>query len=255
MAPDLGTLAWARETGGRLTRKDEWRVLMAAAVARLQMQLRWRWKAPFAIDLDAIRVPDSGLCTSARELLRSASEPWLVNHCVRTYLWAAILGRKGRHRFDEELLFVASALHDLGLTSTGGRLSPSGAGCFAVEGAFAAQTFLASCGLDPGRQEVVAEAISLHLNVRVSLAHGIEAHLLHEAAALDVVGARFDEVAAGTRNDVLGVHPRLEMKDGLVAAMKQQSSLRPRSRAGVLCRYGFISMIRRAPFETVAGGR
>jgi hypothetical protein len=85
--------------------------------------------------------------------------------------------------------------------------------------------------------------------VKVPLSHGIEAHLLHEGAALDVVGGRFDEVAATTRHEVLGVHPRLGMKSGLVASFEQQSSMRPRSRAGFLCGLGFISMIRHAPFE------
>jgi hypothetical protein len=224
---------------------------MEAALVRLNARLRRGQKPPFSVDLGSIRVPDSGLCQSASELLASVSEPWLVNHCLRTFLWAAILGKKGQHRFDEELLFVASALHDLGLTSARARLTPSNAECFAVEGAFAAEEFLAEHGLDHRRQEVVAEAISLHLNVRVSLAHGMEAHLLHEGAALDVVGARFDEVAATTRNEVLGVHPRLEMKSSLVAAMKQQSNMRPRSRAGFLCGHGFISMIRHAPFDAV----
>ena len=208
----VGTLAWARDSGGRLGRKDQMRLLMEAALVRLNAQLRRRKKAPFSVDLAAIRIPDSGLCKSARELLESASEPWLVDHCLRTFLWAAILGKKGQHRFDEEVLFVASALHDLGLTSTGSRLSPTSAECFAVEGAFAAERFLATYGLDERRREAVAEAISLHLNVRVSLVHGIEAHLLHEGAALDVIGARFDEVAATTRAEVLREYPRLEMK-------------------------------------------
>jgi hypothetical protein len=224
-------------------------LLAEAALVRLNALLRRREKAPFSVDLASIRIPDSGLCQSARELLASASEPWLVDHCLRTFLWAAILGKKGQHRFDEELLFVASALHDLGLTSTGSRLSPTGAECFAVEGAFAAEKFLAAYGLDERRQEVVAEAISLHFNVTVPLAHGIEAHLLHEGAALDVIGARFDELAAPTRDEVLRAYPRLGMKSSLVAAMKRQSDERPHSRAGVLCKYGFISMIRRAPFE------
>jgi len=224
---------------------------MEAALVWFSAHLRRRKKTPLAVDLGSIRVPDSGLCKSASELLASASQPWLVNHCLRTFFWATILGRQGQHRFDEELLFVASALHDIGLTSAGDRLSPSSAECFAVEGAFAAENFLAQYGLDHRRQEVVAEAISLHLNVRVSVAHGIEAHLLHEGAAFDVVGARFDEVAATTRNEVLGVHPRLEMKSSLVAAMKQQSNMRPRSRAGFLCGHGFISMIRHAPFQAV----
>jgi hypothetical protein len=123
--------------------------------------------------------------------------------------------------------------------------------CFAVEGAFAAQKFLATHGLDERRQELVAEAISLHLNVKVPLAHGVEAHLLHEGAALDVIGARFDEIGATTRTEVLRAHPRLEMKNDLVAAMKGQSNMRPHSRVGFLCRHGFIAMIRSAPFEAV----
>jgi hypothetical protein len=118
-----------------------------------------------------------------------------------------------------------------------------------VDGAFAAEQCLAKHGVDHRRQEIVAEAISLHLNVSVPLSQGIEAHLLHEGAALDVVGARFDEVAATTRNAVLKVHPRLEMKSALITAFEQQSTMRPRSRAALLCGLGFKSMIRRAPFE------
>ena len=222
---------------------------MEAARLQISARLRRQQQPAFRVDLGSIRVPDSGLCTSACELLASVREPWLVNHCLRTFLWAAIFGKKGQHRFDEELLFLAAALHDLGLTSAGARLSPRNAECFAVEGAFAAEKFLADHGADQRRQEAVAEAISLHLNVRVPLSHGVEAHLLHEGAALDVVGARFDEVAATTRNDVLGAHPRLEMKSSLVAAFEQQSTTRPRSRAALRCGLGFISMIRHAPFE------
>lgn len=225
---------------------------MEAALIRLQARFGRRLSTPFSVDLASIRVPDSRLSQSVSELLASVSEPWLVNHCLRTLLWAAILGKKGQHRFDAELLFLASALHDLGLTSVGARLTTRTAACFAVEGAFAAEAFLAKLDVDPRQQEVVAEAISLHLNVRVSLAHGIEAHLLHEGAALDVVGTRLAEVAATTRAQVLGAHPRLEMKSSLVAAMKQQSTMRPRSRAGFLCGHGFITMIRNAPFEDPA---
>jgi hypothetical protein len=204
-----------------------------------------------SVDPDALRVPDSEACTAAGRLLASTSDPWLVNHCLRTFLWAALLGRKGQLRFDEELLFVASALHDLGLTDHAGSGAHS-AGCFAVEGAFAAEEFLAARGMDQRRQEIVAEAISLHLNVKVPLDHGVEAHLLHEGAALDVVGARLGEVAAASRTEVLAAHPRLHMKVGLAEAMKRQSRLRPHSRAGLLCGLGFISMIRRAPFDDTA---
>lgn len=215
---------------------------------RLNLFLRRQSKTPFSIDVDSLRVPDSALCVGAGELLASVSEPWLVNHCLRTYLWAAIVGTKERRTFDEELLFVASLLHDLGLTNAGSRLSVTTADCFAVEGAFAADEFLEKQGVAESRRKLVAEAISLHLNVRVPLKHGFEAHLLHEGAAMDVVGSRFNEVNEATRNQVLVKHPRLEMKSELVVSMKQQSITRPYSRAGFLCSHGFISMIRRSPF-------
>jgi len=244
----VGTLAWARRSGGRLGRNDRLRLMAQAMLARLNLVLR-RWKeTPFSVDADSLRIPDSALCIGAGELLASVSEPWLVNHCLRTYLWAAIVGTKERLAFDEELLFVAALLHDLGLTGAGSKLSPTAAGCFAVEGAFAAEEFLKRQGVAEHRRESVAEAISLHLNVRVPPAQGVEAHLLHEGAAMDVVGSRFDEVDEAGRNQVLVRHPRLEMKSGLVASMKQQSIARPYSRAGFLCSHGLIGLIRRSPF-------
>jgi hypothetical protein len=222
--------------------------MVEAMLVRLNLFLRRQNETPFYIDVESLRVPDSALCISTGELLASVSKPWLVNHCLRTYLWAAIVGTKERRTFDEELLFVASLLHDLGLTNVGSKLSTTTAECFAVEGAFAAEEFLERQGIAESRRKLVAEAISLHLNVRVPLEHGVEAHLLHEGAAMDVVGSRFDEVNEATRNLVLVKHPRLEMKSEIATSMKQQSITRPCSRAGFLCNHGFISMIRRSPF-------
>jgi len=246
----IGTLEWAHRGGGRLSRSDRLRVVVEAMLVRLNALLRASQQVPISVDLASLRVPDSALCHSASELLASVSEAWLVNHCFRTFLWAAIVGKKEQRRFDEELLFVASALHDLGLTDAAAQLGVTGVECFAVEGAFAAEHFLTRQGVEKSRRDVVAEAISLHMNVRASLAHGVEAYLLHEGAALDVVGARCRDIAEPTRQELLTSYPRLEMKSRLVTLMKRQSSIRPHSRAGLLCRYGFISMIRRAPFES-----
>jgi len=220
-----------------------------AMLVRLNLRLRVQNRPPFSIDVDSLRIPDSALCAAAGQLLALVSETWLVNHCLRTFLWATILGKKEYRAYDEELLFVASALHDLGLTDAGAKLSTTRAECFAVEGAFAAEDFLAQHGVDDKRRELIAEAISLHLNVQVPLKHGIEAHLLHEGAGLDVVGARYNEIAKATCDGVLHLHPRIEMTDGIVAQMKQQSTTRPHSRAAFLCSHGFVSMIRRSVFE------
>jgi hypothetical protein len=220
-----------------------------ALIARFNSLRARQGGPPFDHDLDALSVPDSAACRGAVELVTEVSEPWLANHCLRTHLWAWLLGKSEGRAFDEELLFVSAILHDLGLTAGGSRLTTQAADCFAVEGAFAAEAFLERAGFgDAGRRRRSAEAIAMHLNVRVPPAAGTEAYLLHEGAALDVVGARIDEIGASTREQALTRHPRLEMKAGLAEAMKAQSRARPGSRAALLCRFGFIPMIRRAPF-------
>jgi hypothetical protein len=246
--PLVGTLAWARRNRGRLRWYDRLTLTAHAVLFQLKQRFHTQNKSPFSLDVQSLRVPDSALCVTAGQLLASVSEPWLVNHCLRTFLWATILGKKDHRTYDEELLFVASALHDLGLTEAGAKLSPAPAECFAVEGAFAAEAFMAQRGVDHQRRELIAEAISLHLNVRVPLKQGVEAHLLQAGAALDVVGARYDELAATTRDGVVNLHPRLELKNSLAALMKQQSRARPLSRAGFLCSHGFISLIRQSAF-------
>jgi hypothetical protein len=246
----VGTLAWARRSGGRLSRYDRLTLMADAMLVRLNLRLRVQNKPPFSVEVGSLRIPDSALCVAAGQLLGSVSETWLVNHCLRTFLWATILGKKDHRTYDEELLFLASALHDLGLTDAGAKLSTTRAECFAVEGAFAAEGFLAQHGVDDKRRGLIAEAISLHLNVRVPRKHGVEAHLLHEGAALDVIGARHNEIAKMTCDGVLHLHPRMEMTGGIVAQMKQQSTKRPHSRAAFLCSHGFISMIRHSVFES-----
>jgi hypothetical protein len=101
------------------------------------------------------------------------------------------------------------------------------------------------------RQEALAEAIVLHLNVRVSLAHGAEAHLLNAGTALDVTGARFWEIHPATAAAVVARVARLDMKRELWAVWKAEADAHPGSRARFLNRYlQFRQRIEGAPFVT-----
>ncbi len=246
----MGTLDWARRTSGRLGRADRLRLFAQAALARLEGVLRRRGLPSPAVDLEAIRVPDSTLCRDAESHAAAVCGDWLLNHCLRTYAWGCLLGAAERRTFDAEILFVAAVLHDLGLAGAAAAAEAPPVDCFAVEGAFAAEAFLAARGVAGDRNRRVAEAISLHMNVRVGAGAGVEAHLLHEGAAMDVIGARLEEIPGGARDAVLSRHPRLEMKHDIAAAMDGQSARRPRSRAAFLRRLGFVTMIRRAPYAS-----
>jgi HD domain len=247
----VGTLAWAERTGGRLSRGDRLHLLgqavaLQALVMASRLKRRSGRKAP-AADLDAIRIPDSPMVRDAEELCREVSPPHLFQHCQRTYLWGSLLGRQGGIRHDEELLYVASLLHDLGATS---RYPGEGLHCFGVVSALAARDLVRAREWKEARARATAEAISLHLNVRVGLEHGPEAHLLSAAAALDVTGLRVWELDRRTIGAVLARHPRLDFAREMDTFTQLEMVARPDGRIRFLYRYLlFGQLMRRCPLD------
>jgi hypothetical protein len=248
----IGTLEWARRTGGRMSRRDRWAMVRQGAelqLALLASGLRRRLGGGAArLDLGAVRVPDSAAAREAEALCHAAASASLANHCDRAYLWGALLAQAGRIPFDEELLYVACQLHDLGLTERFFGVHP-GVHCFAVEGARVAEEWAAERGWAEERKARLAEALSLHLNVRVALRHGPEAHLLHEGTSLDVTGLRAWEIARGLRQEVVVRYPRLGFKREIDALAQVQRQARPGCRIDDLYRrFGFGKRVARAPF-------
>src|SRR6202035_1233888 len=66
--------------------------------------------------LAGIKVPDTVLVRDAIDLSRSASERFLFNHVMRSWLFGVLLSESAERAPDAELLAVATILHDLGLT-------------------------------------------------------------------------------------------------------------------------------------------
>lgn len=257
MSTGVGTWAWSQR-GGALAGTDRLRLVAQALLGQLtslprawRKQLGWTDSALARMEPHELKLPDTAFAREAHGHAAALSAPWLMNHCLRTYAWAAMLAQTGRTAVDSELLYCASVLHDLGLTAAHDGHDPS-CSCFAVEGARAAHAFAAQHGWTQERCDRLAEAISLHLNVRVGLGHGPEAHLLHEGAALDVIGARAGELPRQSRQAIESRYPRLEFATAMPATMQRQSQLRPRSRAAFLVGIGFTRMIRKTPCETPA---
>jgi hypothetical protein len=65
----VGTLAWARRTGGGLGSSDRLRLMADAILVRLNQRLRAQRKPPFSAQADALRIPDTALCVAAGQLL------------------------------------------------------------------------------------------------------------------------------------------------------------------------------------------
>jgi hypothetical protein len=250
----IGTLAWARRSGGRLSAGERFAYARATIARTLRYEtgralrrLGFAGPKQVALALAEIPLPRTAIAAASAALCTETSTPALANHCHRTYLWGALLAARDGVSYDAELFYVASLLHDLGLTE---RFAPQGpVACFALSGAEAAERFARREGWTTLRAETLAEAICLHLNPTVGIEEGAEAHLLRQGSGLDVVGLRFGEIAASTRAEVLGRHPRMGQSKELASTLARDGRLHPHTRLASLCRLGFAGRVRKAPFS------
>jgi hypothetical protein len=246
----VGTWEWAEQTHGRLRREDRARLIaqgVGARLARLPSQLRSRIIGERG-SFDVPPLPDSALARAAEERARELSSPGLYAHCLRTWAFATMFAQRDRVEHDEELLYVACVLHDLGLTPAHNQREASAA-CFAVEGARAAHALSRKHGASDSQARTVAEAITLHLNVTVPRRLGAEAHLLSMGVSLDVVGRRVHQLPAGARREVSLLWPRTGFGTELANVTAEQARVRPQSRSALLHRLGFPKLIEANPLD------
>jgi hypothetical protein len=159
-------------------------------------------------------IPDSLLAKEATEILREYSSDLLFNHSVRVYLFAAEQGRQQKLRFDAELLYVAAAFHDLGLSKKFSSQNER----FEVDGANAARQFLSAHNLPQEQVQTVWEAIALHTTPGIPQYMRSEIALLSSGVALDVLGNGFDQFPSVLREQIVAKYPRKHFKKDFIQA-------------------------------------
>ena len=83
--------------------------------------------------------------------------PFLFKYAMRTYLFGALVGRALKQTFDDELLFLACIMHDLGLTQRFIGELP-----FEIQGAQTAKAFLEAHCVSRDRATTVWDGIAMH---------------------------------------------------------------------------------------------
>jgi len=244
----VGSPAWVARTNGSLSVREQLRFALAAAAREAAgLPAAMRSRRSIGRVLDAARTPpDTRLARAMEEVAGAALPAPLLGHSLRTWIWGSMLAEIDGIAYDDEALYVAALLHDLGL-APGHRPGPE-AGCFAVHGAAESRALVLDAGADADRARLIADAIAAHFNVSVPLAWGAEAHLLHGGAHVDVVGRRLGEIAPETVAQVLDRAPRTGFTTCFTEAMRAEAELRPSSRAGLLWRLGMERAIRRTRF-------
>ena len=195
---------------------------------------------------DVLRTrPDSSLARQAEDLVHSVAPPFLANHSFRSHFFAVALADRDGVRFDEELLYVAALLHDIGLVEEfdTGR-------CFEEDSADAAARLAEQDEWEAERRERLAEAIRLHVETDISLDDGPEAYLLWHSTGLDVAGHRHGELTAAEVHAVVDAYPRLDFKEGFLGLIADQAVRKPACWAARAMGRGLPARIAAAPFDT-----
>ena len=202
-------------------------------------------------------VPDTQLTREATGLLHEFSTPLLFNHSHRVFFWADELGRKSETPYDQELLFVCAAFHDLGLL----RQFSSSEDRFEVDSANAVRQFLEHFDVPTARIQVAWDAIALHTTPGIAAYKAIEVELLYNGVGLDVLGIGYKDFPDQLRKQVVAQYPRVNFKQEIAKAFLQGFEQKPQTAEGTcnedICshfirnykRSNFYEQIQKSPFE------
>lgn len=231
-----------------LPRQPRWELLLG--LAALEVQARWRklahwlgWRRAGEVDERDLVIPDTPLCLQASEWVRTLSPDFLLNHSLRTYGFGCALARRDGLSYDRELFYLASLMHDLGLTE-----ACQGPKAFEVEGADHAYRYLIGREVPEARARAVHHAIALHVRVGLAVKHSREGALLQAGAGLDVIGLRAEDLTPSSRQRMVQVWPRLDCKKRLAESLRAQARCKPHCNLAGHVDLGFLGRIRQAPF-------
>lgn len=163
---------------------------------------------------------ETPLALAALDLARAHEAPAILNHSIRTHAYAMLHAvRAGISDFDEELLYVACVLHDIGASD-----AYDGPQRFEVEAADAAAELVRAHGRPEQDADQVWQAIALHTSPGIAERRG-------PVPLLTRIGVRIDFasllIPADVRTEVELEHPRLGLDDQLGALVAAQALNQP----------------------------
>jgi len=169
-----------------------------------------------------ITVPDTKLAREATSTAKAALPAEIFNHSLRTYLFAELIAKAKKIDHDAELVYVASILHDTGMST----MHMSADRPFEVDGAELARDLLAKYRVSENRSNRVWDAIALHDNGGIAAHKQAEVRLVNAGVGADFGGyldlLKRDRVVA-----VLKAAPRTHFIDAFIVATAAVAKKKP----------------------------
>ncbi len=169
-----------------------------------------------------MELPDTEVCVASMAFARDVSPPFLFNHVMRSFAFGRMAGQGRELEMDEEMLFLGSVLHDLGLVKDFIKEDR-----FEIDGADAAADFLSRRGYPDRKVQVVWDAIALHTTPGVPQRKQPEIALVQLGAGIDVGVVPVAMLAEEPVARVLEHYPRLGFKRAMLATVADMLKEKP----------------------------
>jgi hypothetical protein len=176
-----------------------------------------------------LALPTGPLVDASLELVRSTESRPIADHSIRSFLFARLFaeheGALNDAAYDEELLFAATVMHDLGLGE-----HARGHARFEVEGADLAAEVLRKHGVGEADVDRVWEAIALHSSHGLAERRGLLTYLTYKGVFIDA-GRITDALADELHQHVLNAYPKQSdgpyIRDAIIAHGQRSPSAAP----------------------------
>ena len=177
--------------------------------------------------LAGISVPDTAMIAAALDYAQRLSEPYLFNHAMRSWLFAARIGQLKGIDCDHEVVAVGTILHDIGLTA-----GVSGPNRFEVNGADAVRSFIAERGFSDHRSQLIWDLVALNSTPSIALHKETEVALGTMGIGVDWGGFGLEAIPAAEVAEIIGAFPRLKMKHEFAEACRHLVTTKPETSYG-----------------------
>lgn len=191
-------------------------------------------------------VPDTAAARGALELATEYQSQATTAHGIRSWLWASAFAVvEGLDDYDQELLYVAAILHDIGTVTEYDNHTIS----YEHAGGHVGVALTAGAGWPAERRQRVLDVIVRHNWPSVDPALDVEGYLLETATGLDISGARADALPEEFMREVLLAYPRGSLAQEFGACVLDQAERKPTTAARRLVDGGVIRKLEENALE------
>jgi hypothetical protein len=246
--PRTGSVAWLRETGGRLGTREAVRLRLLPARTLADGTLRMLEAKldivpPSDVDFERWPPPDTPMIRASEAYVRAHASPEMREHCYRTAYFTLLVMSRVHGALDAddiETTWAAALLHDIGIEE------PRHDGTdFSLVGIDVLERLAAENGFAPAKTAMAAEAIAQNTSPWVDRDAGLVPWAMQAGGSGEVFHSPYTTLMSERSLAALEArHPRGEMLRVGSTLIRAEARAVPNGRFALLEGMGFLRLAR-----------